>query len=148
MAAVKRARKQLDEQARRRAAEPAQKNASLHARVEALKRGVTGDNGSGSGDRNGGEGVVSSDGAVVKVMGTGKAVEKTLKVASFFEQQADCAVEIRTGTVGAVDDVVMGEGKGEHDEGDGQTQEDGQTTQEDRSRVRRVSSLEVSIRLR
>lgn len=123
MAAVKRVRKQLDGSAVSRgggvAAAPAQKAASLHARIEGLKRG------NGGGD----------DAVVVTVMGTGKALEKTLKVASFFEQQADCRVEVRTRTVGAVDDLIHGDGA------------DGAGA-EDESRVRRLGCLEVKVQLK
>ncbi|KAL4729205.1 hypothetical protein ACLX1H_003616 [Fusarium chlamydosporum] len=106
MAAVKRARKQLDASLKTTNAAP--KNASLHSRVENLKR----------------TGGVAADSAVVTVMGTGRAIEKTLAVAGWFEQEGDCEVEIKTGTVGTVDDVVTG--------GD----------EEDESRLRKLGSLE------
>lgn len=112
MSAVKRIQKQLS--APRRAI-PGLKNASLHQRVEALKRGA------GAG----------GDGAAVTVMGTGRAVEKTLAVAAWFEDKGEWVVEVRTGTVGAVDDVVVEEGEGE-----------------DESRVRKLSCLEVTIKPR
>ncbi|KAF4974973.1 hypothetical protein FZEAL_8184 [Fusarium zealandicum] len=112
MAAVKRARKQLDASLRTTGAAP--KYASLHQRVEALKR-------TGGGD---------ADSAVVTLMGTGRAIEKTLAVAGWFEQEGDCDVELKTGTVGAIDDVVVN--------GD----------EEDESRLRKLSCLEVSIKLK
>lgn len=112
MAAVKRARKQLDASLKTTNAAP--KNASLHSRVENLKR----------------TGGVAADSAVVTVMGTGRAIEKTLAVAGWFEQEGDCEVEIKTGTVGTVDDVVTG--------GD----------EEDESRLRKLGSLEVRIKLK
>lgn len=111
MSVIKRAQKQLDSSLRSTTA--ARKNASVHARIEALKR---------AGDEN-------REGSVVTVMGTGRAVEKTLSVASWFEQQGEYEVEIRTKTVGAVDDVM---------------DEDGDV--EDESRVRRMSCLEVVIK--
>ena len=114
MAVVKRARKQLDSSLRM--ADAAPKNASVHARIEALKRA-------------GGE--TAGDCSLVTVMGTGRAVEKTLSVASWFEQAGDCEVQVKTRTVGAVDDVVV---------------EDGDV--EDETRVRRVSCLEVLIKLK
>lgn len=115
MSAVKRAQKLLDKSLRNATA-AAPKNASLHARVQALQRSGGEDN---------------SDGTAVTVVGTGKAVAKTLGVAGWFEQRGDCVVRVRTGTVGTVDDVVVGEGEGE-----------------DESRVRMVSCLEVVIRLK
>ncbi|KAH7261211.1 Rpp20 subunit of nuclear RNase MRP and P-domain-containing protein [Fusarium redolens] len=112
MAVVKRARKQLDASLKTTGAAP--KHASLHSRVEALQRTSGGD----------------ADSAVVTLTGTGKAIEKTLAVASWFEQEGDCEVEITTGTVGTVDDVVAG--------GD----------EEDQSRLRKLSCLEVRIKLK
>ena len=79
---------------------------------------------------SGGEGE-GSKGVEVLVTGTGRALEKVLGVAGWFEGQGDCVVEIRTGTVGTVDDVV---------------DEDGE--EEEESRVRRVSCLEVVVRLK
>lgn len=61
---------------------------------------------------------------------TGKAIERLLQVALFFEEEEGVKVEIRTGSVGAVDDVVEKDG--------GETGE---------SRVRRASCLEVGVRL-
>ncbi|KAL6826251.1 Rpp20 subunit of nuclear RNase MRP and P domain-containing protein [Trichoderma camerunense] len=118
MSVVKRARKFLDKDLRSNTS--AAKNVSLHARVEALKRG----NGSGT-----------ARGAVVTVMGTGKAIEKTLNVASWFQQQGDCVVEIKTRTVGTVDDVVTGDA----DDAFGADNE---------SRLRKLNCLEVAISLK
>ncbi|KPM34243.1 hypothetical protein AK830_g12325 [Neonectria ditissima] len=114
MAVVKRTRRQLDAALQTVGAAP--KFASVHSRVEALKRA--------GGDDD-------ADGAVVTVMGTGRAVEKTLAVASWFEQQGDCLVEVRTRTVGTIDDVVV---------------EDEDV--EDVSRLRKLSCLEVSVKLK
>jgi len=69
-------------------------------------------------------------GKEVTVLGTGKAIQKCLGVASWFANEKDCVVCVRTRTVGTVDDVIV--------EGD---------EAEDMSRVRRVSALEVVIRL-
>ncbi|KAF4337802.1 hypothetical protein FBEOM_8291 [Fusarium beomiforme] len=112
MAVVKRARKQLDSSIKTTGAAP--KYASLYSRVEALQRTSGRD----------------VDSAVVTLMGTGKAIEKTLAVASWFEQEGDCEVEIMTGTIGTVDDVVAN--------GD----------EEDQSRLRKLSCLEVRIKLK
>ncbi|KAM0562720.1 hypothetical protein ACHAPJ_001557 [Fusarium lateritium] len=112
MAVVKRVRKQLD--ASLKTTDAAPKHASVHSRIEALKR-------TGGGD---------ADSAVVTVTGTGRAIEKTLAVASWFEQEGDCEVEVTTGTVGTVDDVVA----------------DGE--EEDESRLRKLSCLEVRIKLK
>src|SRR5688572_17774934 len=89
MGVAKRARKQLEGSLRKASAAP--KHASLHSRIEALKQG---------GEMGGQE-------STVTVMGTGRAIEKTLSVASWFQQQGDCEVEVRTKTVGAIDDVVI-----------------------------------------
>ncbi|KAH7197946.1 Rpp20 subunit of nuclear RNase MRP and P-domain-containing protein [Fusarium flagelliforme] len=112
MAAVKRARKQLD--ASLKTTDAAPRGAPLHSRVENLKKTAGG----------------AVESAVVTVMGTGKAIEKTLAVAGWFEQEGDCEVEIKTGTVGTVDDVVA--------EGD----------EEDETRLRKLGCLEVRIKLK
>lgn len=69
----------------------------------------------------------------VLVLGTGKAIEKTLSVASWFMGQGDCHVNVKTGTVSTVDDIVV---------------EDDTEPFEDESRVRRLSSMEVAISLK
>ncbi len=69
----------------------------------------------------------------VLVQGTGRAIEKTLRVAAFFDRQPDCRISLRTRTVGTIDDIVL-------DEDDAQARE--------QSRVRMVSCLEVGVRLR
>jgi ribonuclease P/MRP protein subunit POP7 len=90
--------------------------------VEKARGGEDGGNGKG-GKRGKGEEVV--------LKATGKAIERLLQVALFFENEEGVKVEIRTGSVGAVDDVVEKEGGGETGE----------------SRVRRASCLQVGVRL-
>jgi ribonuclease P/MRP protein subunit POP7 len=68
-------------------------------------------------------------GEAVLVKATGKAIEKALSIALHFQEQDDCVVRLKTGTVSAVDDIVM-EGV------------------EDESRIRRTSMLEVVVRLK
>lgn len=118
MSVVKRTRKFLDKALRNNSS--ASKNLSLHARVEALKRDSSSE---------------TARGAVVTVMGTGKAIEKTLSVASWFEQQGDCVVKIRTRTIGTVDDVVA-------EDADDAFGDDNQ------SRLRKLNCLEVAISLK
>lgn len=77
--------------------------------------------GQGRGNKAGQEEVV--------VKATGKAIERALHVALHFSKESDCLVRIRTGTMGAVDDVEV---KGE----------------EEQSRIRRVPVLEVGLSLR
>ncbi|KAH7382068.1 Rpp20 subunit of nuclear RNase MRP and P-domain-containing protein [Cadophora sp. MPI-SDFR-AT-0126] len=91
--------------------------------LKGIERGVGG----------GGEGKRDEE---VVVKGTGKAIEKVVRVAAWWQgRREEVRVVVRTGSVGAVDDVVVrGEGEGE-----GMVEE---------SRVRRVSCLEVGIRLR
>ena len=64
----------------------------------------------------------------VVVKATGRAIERALNVALWFQKQDDCKVVIRTGEVGAVDDIEI----------------DG----EESARVRKASVLEVGITLR
>ncbi|OAQ67285.1 ribonuclease P/MRP, subunit POP7 [Pochonia chlamydosporia 170] len=116
ISAVKRVRKHLTRSLRTTAAAP--KHASLHSRVEALQRSTNTVQG-------------NTTPMVVTIMGTGKAIDKTARLAGWFEQEGDCDVRLRTKTVGTVDDVVVEDGKGD-----------------DTSRVRKVSCLEVVITLK
>ena len=104
---------------------------TLHARVKALERSVRSTTAGSGGGGGGADTDAGAGAAVVTVMATGRAVEKALRVAGWFEQEGDCAVAVRTGTVGTVDDVVVEDGEGE-----------------DESRIRKMSCLEVQVRLR
>ena len=47
----------------------------------------------------------------VLIKATGKAIAKAMNLALFFQQQKDCAVVVRTGSVHAIDDIeVKGDG--------------------------------------
>ncbi|KAI2634993.1 Rpp20 subunit of nuclear RNase MRP and P-domain-containing protein [Hypomontagnella submonticulosa] len=108
------------------------KTASLDERVRAIQRhssSTSKKSGGGSGT-----GIGLEDAGEVVVLGTGRAIQKVVEVALFFQKQADCIVQLRTSSVGAIDDVVQ--------EGDGEWGDDGE------ERVRMMSSLEASIRLR
>ncbi|EJP65711.1 uncharacterized protein BBA_05580 [Beauveria bassiana ARSEF 2860] len=135
MAAVKRARKQLDRSLKSGgSSQAARKNASLHARIESLKRDVERDSSRSRSSDN------EAYGASVTLLGTGKAVEKTLALAGWFEQQPDCRVAVRTRTVSTVDDVVTGAEQG----GAAAAEQE----EEDESRLRRLSCLEVVVSLK
>jgi len=71
-----------------------------------------------------------ANGEEIVIKGTGRAIEKVLRLATWWQGQDDVKVVLRTGSVGAVDDIVGEEGE------------------EEGSRVRRTSSLELGIRLR
>jgi ribonuclease P/MRP protein subunit POP7 len=75
-------------------------------------------------------------GEVAVVLATGRAIEKALGLATWFERRGDCQVGLRTRSVAAVDDVIMPETSDMDDENDDQT------------RIRMVSCLEVGVRLR
>ncbi|PMD32451.1 hypothetical protein L207DRAFT_518794 [Hyaloscypha variabilis F] len=85
-------------------------------------RGRGGDVGKGKGKGRGEE---------VLLKATGKAIERLLGVALYFQGQEGVKVELRTGSVGAVDDVV----------------ETGDGAETGESQLRRVSCLEVGVRL-
>ncbi|RYO85562.1 hypothetical protein DL766_007543 [Monosporascus sp. MC13-8B] len=103
------------------------KNASLDERVRAIRRYQQGGSASASG-------IGLEDAGEVLVLATGRAIEKAVNVASFFRKQGDCVVQLRTTSVGAVDDIIA-EGDEEFPAGD-------------ETRKRMVSCLEVSIKLR
>lgn len=104
------------------------KNASLDDRVRAIQKHQQQNNSTG----------LENSGEVV-VLATGRAIEKAVGVASFFQKQRDCIVQLRTSSVGTVDDVVAAA------EGD---EEDVSFGGGDETRKRMVSCLEVSIKLR
>lgn len=109
----------------------------------------------------------------VMIKGTGKAVQKVLELGLWFQQRDEFEVRLRTGTVGAVDDVEVGEDVGKDgedvvDEGnmvkdgenvmevdDGGNAEQGAEKEgktEDKAtsgaRIRYLSVLEVAVSLR
>ncbi|KAK1478983.1 hypothetical protein CABS01_14667 [Colletotrichum abscissum] len=94
MSAVSRVRKQLDKSLKGNA--PSTRGMNLNQRIDLLHR----DNGTKGGN---GEAIV---------LGTGRAIEKVLSIAAWFTEQSDCEVEVRTKTVGTVDDVVLEEEDG------------------------------------
>ncbi|KAL0261813.1 hypothetical protein SLS55_003245 [Diplodia seriata] len=81
-----------------------------------------------------------SEGVTIKA--TGKAIEKATELAWFFQQQEDCRVTLRTGTVDAIDDVVekpSAKRKRPDNEDDDELPE---------TRMRKTSLLEVIVTLR
>ncbi|KAI0021324.1 Rpp20 subunit of nuclear RNase MRP and P-domain-containing protein [Xylariomycetidae sp. FL0641] len=137
-----RVRKQLDKFLRQASASnkaftnrlAGSKNATLDDRVRALQRHAT-QRPSGSGEY--------ADAGEVLVCGTGRAIQVVLQVASFFQKQNDCVVQLRTGSIGAIDDVVANEGEEKEEE----EEEDPWASGADQ-RVRMMSSLEASIKLK
>ncbi|KAH7333077.1 Rpp20 subunit of nuclear RNase MRP and P-domain-containing protein [Rhexocercosporidium sp. MPI-PUGE-AT-0058] len=93
--------------------------------LKGIERGVNGAGGNTGGGKRDEE---------VVIKGTGRAIEKVVRLAAWWDGQSDVRVVVRTGSVGAVDDIIQEDG-----EGGGEVEE---------SRVRRVSCLEVGIRLR
>ncbi|KAI1395642.1 Rpp20 subunit of nuclear RNase MRP and P-domain-containing protein [Hypoxylon fuscum] len=132
-----RVRKQLDKNLREASASnksftnqlAAKKNASLDDRMRAIQRHTSHPNNNSSGS-----GIGLEDAGEVVVLGTGRAIQKVTEIALFFQKQADCIVQLRTGSVGAIDDVIQ----------DGEDE----WFAEGEQRVRMMSSLEASIRLR
>jgi ribonuclease P/MRP protein subunit POP7 len=88
----------------------------------------------------------SAGGEEVILKGTGKAVQKVLALAAWFQDEAQnelgVKVVLRTSSVGAIDDVVHKDAD-ENTEGVEDNADEG-----DESRIRRVSCLEVGISLR
>ncbi|KAH8759035.1 Rpp20 subunit of nuclear RNase MRP and P-domain-containing protein [Diaporthe sp. PMI_573] len=75
----------------------------------------------------------------ILVRGTGRAMTKSLQIAAWFGNQKEYMVSVRTMSLEAVDDVVVGE--------DGADDEGGFAAEED-TRMRMVNCLEVGISLR
>lgn len=101
---------------------------------------------------------------VVLVKGTGKAIAKALEVGLWFQQRDEYGVQVRTGSVGAVDDIVERDGFGEtigRDEEDnmdldadtgaeqgGQKPDDDQEEEEiPETRIRYTSVVEIGVSL-
>lgn len=72
---------------------------------------------------------------------TNMAIEKALNLAQFFQRQEGLSVQLRTGTVGVVDDIV-------HDNKRGGTDKEEQLVELPDSQIRKISMLEVSIMLK
>jgi ribonuclease P/MRP protein subunit POP7 len=104
----------------------------IHEGVKAARKGKR-DGGGGGGEE-------------VIVKGTGRAIEKVLALAAWFQDDAQSElgvrVVVRTGSVGAIDDVVPRDGKQNAEEAVDNAHEG------DETRIRRVSCLEVGISLR
>ena len=73
---------------------------------------------------------------------TGKAIENALGLALYFQGQDDVKIRLKTGSVGAVDDIVQEEGETPNVI----RRDDEEELPE--SRVRKASTLEVAISLR
>ncbi|KAK5691838.1 hypothetical protein LTR97_011009 [Elasticomyces elasticus] len=76
-------------------------------------------------------------GEAVLIKGTGRAIEKALEMASWFQQKPEYLVVLKTGSVGAIDDVEVEEDNKEGVEGDLEELDDGN--------VGDVSMLDASI---
>ncbi|KAI0913398.1 Rpp20 subunit of nuclear RNase MRP and P-domain-containing protein [Ustulina deusta] len=130
-----RVRKQLDKYLRQSASSRSaftnklsqKKHASLGERIHRIQE-------QSQDATSGGLGLGLENAGEVVVLGTGRAIQKVTEVALFFQKQPDCVVQLRTGSVAAVDDVVSKEEDGL----------EGDVTE----RARMMSSLEASIRLR
>ena len=107
--------------------------------------------------------VAGASGEQVVVKGTGKAVGKVMELGAWFLQRDEYEVRVRTGSVGAVDDVEVAEEEGEDvggedmmdvDQAEGGAEKGGdgevKTAAEAVSgaRIRYLSVLEVAVSLR
>lgn len=72
---------------------------------------------------------------------TNKAIEKALNLAKFFQCQEGLNVQLRTGTVGVVDDIL-------HDDKGGGIDIEEQVVEQPDTQIRKISMLEVSIMLK
>lgn len=73
----------------------------------------------------------------VVLVATGRAIQRAVEVGGFFTRERELVVLVRTRTLRAIDDVVVGGGDDE---------EDGEGEGEDQVRVRNLSCVEVGIR--
>ena len=77
------------------------------------------------------------EGEKVYIKATGKAIERAIQLGVWFGEQEDCGVVVRTGSAGAIDDIVVKEGK-----------EMGDLDDIPESRVRWVSAIEIAVGLK
>lgn len=77
--------------------------------------------------------------------GTNKAIEKVASLALYFQDQGDCKIALKTGSVATVDDIVEKEDAGAEKE-DAENEEDVEELPE--IRVRWLSVLEAHITLK
>lgn len=78
---------------------------------------------------------------VVILKATTKAIGKALNLAQFFQRQEGLSVQLRTGTVGVVDDIVHSNERSGIDEED-------QAADLPDTQIRKISMLEVAIILK
>ncbi|KAK3372238.1 Rpp20 subunit of nuclear RNase MRP and P-domain-containing protein [Podospora didyma] len=133
MAVVKRVRKALEN------GPQTTKGLPLTARIAAL--GVKRDNNSTSAtaaQQPSSSGSVSGSGGFIEdalddvvLIATGRAISRAVEIGAFFMREKELIVLPRTRTIPAIDDVVMSDEDGEH---------------EDQVRVRNLSCIEVGIR--
>ena len=83
----------------------------------------------------------------VVLKATNRAIQNVLGLALYFQGQDDCRIEIKTGTVGVVDDIIVDDtatnDDGAESPGDGDDCED-----LPESRIRKATVVEVAITLR
>ncbi|KAL2256139.1 hypothetical protein VTK26DRAFT_2123 [Humicola hyalothermophila] len=103
---------------------------TLAARVAALKNDIRANNNK--------PGVVEDALDDVVLVATGRAIQKAVEVGGFFTRERELVVLVRTRTLRAIDDIVVGGGD-QHEDGDA-------GGEEDQVRVRNLSCVEVGIR--
>lgn len=83
----------------------------------------------------------------VWIKATGRSIEKALQLALHFQGQDDCKVNMKTGSVWTVDDIVETEPEKADDVPGEEDGADDQTPFPD-TRLRQLSVLEVAVSLR
>ncbi len=90
----------------------------------------------------------------VVLKATNRAIEKALELGLYFQGQGDVDVRLRTGTVGAVDDIEEGKGPRKGMKGKGKRKVPGKEAEKveeeelPETQIRKVSVLEVAITLK
>lgn len=93
----------------------------------------------------------SPRGEEIFIKATGRAIEKALSIALFFQQKGDVNVRVSTGTVDAVDDIdFIPVKKSQAAANPEEMKEDDDQHEQDipESRVRKISMIEIAISLR
>ncbi|KAK0254895.1 hypothetical protein LTR91_011404 [Friedmanniomyces endolithicus] len=111
--------KEQQNRKRKRSADGTDEVMEIAREVERQKSKKRKTGGAGYGGEEDGEDGVAEE---VLIKGTGKAISKVMEMGVWFQQRAEYAVILRTGSVAAIDDIEVGEdveggGEAGHDDG-------------------------------
>ncbi|KAL6713597.1 hypothetical protein ACLMJK_009062 [Lecanora helva] len=84
----------------------------------------------------------------VFLKGTNRAIERVLELAMYFQGQEDCKIQLKTGTVGVVDDIVVDDEAPVREEEEQANDKEESSEELPESRIRKATVLKVAITLK